>query len=60
MKKNEQLVVSLRDAIAISAMNAIIIGNNADASVLSKNGSIGMAKDAYIVADTMLKIREQL
>lgn len=45
---------NMRDTFAVAAMNAIIIGNNADECALG----IGAAKDAYNVADAMLKARE--
>lgn len=50
--------VSLRDFFAAQAMNAMIIANHADICVIGRDGSIGMSKDAYIIADSMLKIRE--
>lgn len=51
-----QRVVSLRDYFAIHAMSAIIIGNEADECVT--DGSLGAAKDAYAVADAMIKVRD--
>lgn len=45
--------MSLRDYFAAKAMAAIIVGNNADVSSLM----LGAARDAYAVADYMLKAR---
>ena len=47
--------VSLRDHFAMQAMNAIIIGNNADICVMGE----GAAKDAYKAADAMMTIRQE-
>lgn len=44
-----------RDYFAAQAMNAIIIGNSADTSAIG----IGTARDAYAVADAMIKAREE-
>jgi len=44
---------TLRDQFAGSAINAIIVGNNADGSALG----LGAAKDAYDIADVMLAAR---
>lgn len=52
-----ELNCSLRDYFAAHAMAAIIIGNNADICTTGREGSGGAAKDAYIVADSMLKAR---
>jgi hypothetical protein len=46
---------SLRDAFAMQAMNAIIISNNADISVMG----LGAAIDAYNIADKMLEARKK-
>ena len=43
----------LRDQFAMQAMNAIIIGNNADDCAIC----LGAAKDAYDMADYMLEAR---
>ena len=47
--------MSLRDYFAAKAMQAIIIGNGADESALGT----GAAKDAYAMADAMLKARKE-
>ncbi len=47
--------MTLRDYFAAKAMQAIIIGNNADISVIG----IGAMKDAYNVADNMLLVRNK-
>jgi hypothetical protein len=47
--------MTLRDYFAAKAMLGIIIGNRADESALT----IGAAKDAYAVADAMLRARGQ-
>ena len=51
--------VRLRDYFAAKAMNAIIIGSDADLSVIGEHGSKGMAKDAYNIADVMLRARSE-
>ena len=47
--------MTLRDYFAAKAMQAIIIGNNADISVMG----LGAMKDAYAVADRMLLARNK-
>ena len=47
--------ISLRDYFAAQAMNAIICGNDADINALGA----GAAKDAYNVADEMIKARNE-
>ena len=49
--------MTLRDYFAAKAMQAIIIGNEADECTTSESGAIGLSKDAYIIADSMLKER---
>jgi len=49
--------ITLRDYFAGLAMNAIIIGNNADICTTGVDGATGMAKDAFNVADAMLAAR---
>lgn len=46
--------MTLRDYFAAKAMQAIIIGNDADEGALG----LGAAKDAYAMADAMLAARE--
>lgn len=48
------LGMTLRDYFAAKAMQAIIIGNDADECALG----LGAAKDAYAMADRMLAARE--
>jgi hypothetical protein len=48
--------MTLRDYFAAKAMQGIIIGNRADESALT----IGAAKDAYAVADAMLRARGEV
>jgi len=51
--------MTLRDFFAAKAMQAIIIGNQADIHVTDKAGSKGVARDAYVIADSMLEVREE-
>ena len=52
--------MTLLDWFAGQAMLGIITGNHADALVTGKDGAVGMAKDAYIVAAAMLSAREKV
>lgn len=56
-----ELPVSLRDYFAMSAMNAMIIGNKTQdcTYTVGKQGAIGVAHDAYNIADAMLKNRKE-
>lgn len=50
--------LTVRDYFAAKAMEAIIIGNAASIAVCGE-GAVGMAKDAYKMADEMLAERER-
>ena len=51
--------MSLLEYYAGEAMKAIIIGNHADECVISTKGAVGMSKDAFNVAEAMVKEAEK-
>jgi len=51
--------MSLLEYYAGLAMQSIILGNKADCSVTGENGSIGLSKDAFVVAEAMVKESEK-
>jgi len=51
--------MSLLEFYAGLAMQAIIIGNKADSSVIGESDSVGLSKDAFVVAEAMVKEAEK-